>query len=1272
MKHSKTCELPEEPTPEGAAASYESSNDLVVYEKMVVPWDPSDAGSQKPLKIDAQRLLYAQTSRGQTHALSEFKTASRNLMGDSYEKDFSKSVELSPPVQFIELLAQTNFSFLQGGSHPEEMILKAKRLGYLGLGICDTNGMYGVVRGFQATEKPSLFDAEQLEFTDSEGRPKTPFHYLCGSILTPFDSSPIALIPMKKEGYSRLCHLITKAKRKSPKGEITLSLNDICETSDQLLAFPLPPWTDHTLKTLKEAFGDRVYLPVHKDFTWESVRLFQLALKIEEDLGILPFATQRPLFHDPARKPLHDVLTCILHKTTLKGAATRLTLNRERYMKSPEQIAFLFRERPDLVSRTLEIARRVDFKLSELRYKYPQENLPKGKTATEYLRDLVEIGIRERYDFKIEDWKRTPNGTYEKKKLAVFLQKVRSQVDTELALIAELAYEDYFITLKEICVFAESRGILHQGRGSAANSVVCYALKLTNVCPIGMGLMFGRFLSRERAEPPDVDIDFEHARREEVLQHIYEKYGESRAAMVCTVVCYRSRMAIREVAKVMGLELRQIDALVKFMGREGLSRLVDEHMRPVVEAFQNDEGPGELEGSTEQANVNRSPIERESPAETDASSPDRGAMFDLAKIGLSPAKFQKLLHLSLAMQGFPRHLGIHSGGFVISNEPLSDIVPIETATKDKRFVIQWNKDDINTLGLMKLDMLSLGMLTAVKKAIDMLRQHRCTTWDMSQFPADDKPTYDMICEADTVGVFQIESRAQMSLLPRLRPKNYYDLVIEVAIVRPGPIVGGMVHPYLKRRHGRETFTYEHPKLEPILKKTCGVPLFQEQVMQIAVEIAGFTPGEADELRRVVSSAWKKKTVMQGLRQRVINGMLANNVKQEYAEQIFKTIEGFSSYGFPESHAASFALITYISCYLKMHHPDIFTCALLNSQPMGFYSPRQLIADAQRHGVKFHPLDVQWSHWEYCFRDPLTDQHFVAPSPSVDKPCLGLSSQDLSAQGTTFKETPLDIRVGFNSVYGLKETVVDIIVQEREARGHFLTLTDFIKRTHLSKAILIRLAAAGALQSICVTEQLDHSNNGDGTSPRELMWVIQGLSFDEKSLFFGEQSGLDNDRLTIEAQEVPPENEWQMIQREYQTKGFSLDGHPLKVLRAHLDQSPIKYVKAEDLKKLRHKTRLRVAGLISLLQRPPTAKGMAFASIEDETGLMNIVITPDVYLKCRLVIMGQPLLEVDGYLECQEGVYNVKAESIRPLMRTLTSGSMPARLTAGEVSYGKNV
>ncbi|MES2963138.1 MAG: PHP domain-containing protein, partial [Bdellovibrionota bacterium] len=628
MKHPKNYSLPVSPSSSSSSSPS--------------PTSPSNSEASTPPPVDA----------------SAFGSKGREFAGPGEWKLRGKAKDLVPfadTPEFVELLARSNFSFLQGASHPEEMVLAAKRLGYKGLAICDVNGLYGVVRGYQAAEKPSSFDAEQLEFANADGSMKEPFHYMCGSELTPYDSQPVVLIPMNKDGYVRLCHLITYAKRKAPKGHIVLSLEDICDKNEDLIAFPLPPWKEDHLKRLQAAFQDRVYLPVHKDFTWESIRTYQQALKMEQSLGILPFATGRPLFHDAARKPLHDVLTCILHGTTIQEAGTNLTLNRERYLKTPEQIEALFRERPDLVKRTLEIAARITFSLSELRYKYPQEHLPMGKTAAEHLRDLVEKGLRDRYGehiafAKSPDAKEGLFTTITGKKrtqpqMKGFLQAVRKQVEHELNVITQMEYEDYFLTLYEICEFATRQGILHQGRGSAANSVVCYALKLTAIDPLELGLLFERFISTERGEPPDIDIDFEHARREEVIQHIYAKYGDQRAAMVCTVICYRSRMAIREVAKVMGVPLKQVDALVKFMGREGLSRLVDEYLRPHAHASENLTHEGQA-------------------LDPSAEGLDRGHTFDLAKIGLSPKQFQKLLRMSLELQGFPRHLGIHSGGFV--------------------------------------------------------------------------------------------------------------------------------------------------------------------------------------------------------------------------------------------------------------------------------------------------------------------------------------------------------------------------------------------------------------------------------------------------------------------------------------------------------------------------------------------------------------------------------------------------------------------------------
>ena len=1059
-----------------------------------------------------------------TYSLPVFPSLSSSA---SLSSTSSSALEAKPPEtpEFVELLARSNFSFLQGASHPEEMVLQAKHLGYKGLAICDVNGLYGVVRGYQANEKPSLFDASQLQFSNSDGTPKTSFHYMCGAELTPHDASPVVLLPMNKEGYVRLCHLLTWAKRKAPKGHISTSLQDILTENDNLIIFPLPPWDLNVLKRLQKAYQDRIYLPVVKDFSWEATELYQQALRIEETLGLPLFATTRALYHQPDRKPLHDVLTCILHKTNLNEASTKLSLNRERHLKPPLTIAELFRERPDMIARTLEIAARVNFSLSELKYKYPQEHLPPGKTAAEFLRELAYKGIEWRYG------RTAPSSET--------MTEVHRQVEHELKIISQMEYEDYFLTLWDICSFAREKNILHQGRGSAANSIICFLIGLTSIDPIALRLMFERFISSERGEPPDIDIDFEHERREEVIQYIYQKYGDRRAAMVCTVIRYRSRMALREVAKTLGLSSPQVDGLIKFMGREGLAGL--------------------------------------------STAPD----FKL--FGLTAEKFRLLLELAGQLKGFPRHLGIHSGGFVISHGPLIDIVPVESATMEGRFVIQWNKDDISALGLMKIDVLSLGMLSAVRKTFDLLRQHRGRDLTLATVPPDHKGTYEMIQKADTIGVFQIESRAQMSLLPRLKPKDFYDLVIEVAIVRPGPIQGGMVHPYLRRRDGREKIVYAHEKLKPILGKTLGIPLFQEQVMQIAVVAAGFSPGESDELRRVVSSAWKKKAVMHGLRQRVINGMLNNGLTREYAEQIYKTIEGFASYGFPESHAASFALITYASCYLKHCYPDLFTCALLNSQPMGFYPPRQLISDAQRHGVQFFPLDVQASDWDYTIQEA-------------------------------------GVRTGFRSIYGLREDAIQTLVTEREARGTFRDLSDFVQRTKLSRQILIRLSAAGAFACF-------------GLNAREALWILQGMSLDPQSLFFGEPG--DEEFV------LPEESTWDFVRREYSTKGFSLDNHPIAILRPQL-QAVKPYNAAVQLERLRDRTPVRMAGLKSLLQKPPTAKGMCFVSLEDETGIFNVVCTPDIYLKYRLILLHSVLIEVEGLLESREGVRNVKARIIRTL------------------------
>lgn len=1034
-----------------------------------------------------------------------------------------------------------------GASHPEEMVLRAKQLGYRGLGLCDVNGLYGVVRGFQAAEKPNLFDASHIA-AHIEHVTGTPggFRYHVGSELTPFDSSPVTLLPVSKDGYSRLSRLITQIKRPAAKGRLKLSLEELIEdaghATGEILAVPLPPWNPKQIEKMADAFGDRLYLPVCKDSTWDSIALTREAVALEKRLGptgLKLFATQRPLYHVPQRKPLHDVLTCILHGTTLDQAKTKLTPNSERYLRSPQELVHTFRERPDLIARTLEISDRLQFSLRELKYKYPQEVLPPGTTSSQHLRELVEKGFQWRYNSP-----ETPAWVG-----AAHREKARKQLEHELCLIEKLEYEDYFLTLWDICDFARKNQILHQGRGSAANSIVCFTLGLTSIDPVKLGLLFERFLSLERAEPPDIDIDFEHERREEVIQYIYRKYGARHAAMVCTTVCFRSRMAVREVAKVMGATSEQTDSLVKAMGREGLSHLLT------------------------------SPL-------------------DQRKFGVSEEKFRMILKLAAEVKGFPRHLGIHSGGFVIAHEPVVDIVPVEAATMTDRYVIQWNKDDVNLLGLMKLDILSLGMLTAIRKALALLESGKQIKLDMTSLPQECLDTYKMIQKADTIGVFQIESRAQMSLLPRLKPKSWYDLVVQVAIVRPGPIQGGLVHPYLKRRDGLEPITYAHPDLKPILSKTMGVPIFQEQVMRIVVAVAGFTPGEADELRRVVSSAWRKRAVMDGLRQRLINGMLASGAGAEYGEQIYKVIQGFSEYGFPESHAASFALLSYVSSWLKHHHPDIFTIALLNSQPMGFYSPRQLIADAERHGVRFHALDVQHSQWDYTL------------------------------------EKPGHVRLGLRSIDGLSELDARILIEARTRQGAFRDIEDLLRRTKLPKKVLTRLAKAGALCAL-------------STDPRKALYSLEGLDFNQQSFFYGTEPLLSPEDHKI----IPEESEWQQTVREYGTKGFSLTHHPIGILRKQalstsLSTSPL-YTTAAALEHTRNGAAVRLVGLRSLLQKPPTASGVCFVSLEDETGIFNAIVMPDVYEKIRLILYQSNILEIRGTLQNHKGVIHIKAKEVLP-------------------------
>lgn len=1012
-------------------------------------------------------------------------------------------------------MGRSNFSFLQGGSHPEEMVETAIELGYHGIALCDLNGLYGVVQGYKTASTPSLFKTSPHAHHD--------FRYLTGAEVQLIDGIQLVLLPINKSGYMNLCRLITTGKRQATKGHCKLSLTNLQQHSEELLAFMLPPFEHAKYEKLSEIFADRLYLPVWRDLTWDSKIHFQQALCFEKTLNAQLFVTNRPYMHSPERKALFDTLTCILHQTTLSEAQTKILQNSENYLHSLDDLLHLWSDRLDLVANTLKIAQRVQFDLGQLKYQYPQAQLPPNMTSADYLRFLTKQGLQWRY----------PQGAP---------CKILEMAEHELNLIVELEYEDYFLTLHEICEFAKQQKILFQGRGSAANSIVCFALGLTSVDPTKIDLLFERFISKERNEPPDIDIDFEHQRREEVIQYIYKKYDPQHAAMICTVIRYKSRMAIRETAKVFGVKLNTINQIIKHMGRDGLRRLKED--------------------------------------------------FIWEKFNISPQDWKLILAVAQGLYGFPRHVGIHTGGFLITQNHIDELVPVEAATMNGRYVIQWNKDDVNFMGLMKIDLLSLGMLSAIRKCFDLLKKHKNLDFDLFTLPQEDPKTYEMISKADTVGVFQIESRAQMQTLPRMKPSHFYDLVVEVALIRPGPLQGGMVHPYLRRRQGLEKIDYGHPKLEAVLKKTLGVPIFQEQVMKIVMSAASFTPGEADELRRLMAAAWRGKGTMEGVRHRVMNGFKENGIPEVYAKKIFQTIEGFANYGFPESHAASFALLSYASSFLKCHHPEVFLCALLNSQPMGFYSVRTLIADAQRHGVCILPLDIETSEAEY----------------TIEKMPHG----------------KLSVRTGLNSIYGLAQRHVSQLLLARQHENHFKNLSDFIQKTQLPKSALIKLAAAGAMGSF-------------GVSPRNLIWQIEATELDQNSFLWGFQ----RENLYEESFSPPGESDWQSLQREYSAKGFVIDNHPMRLIR----DSSLKSLSSKDLFRLPDKKKLSIAGLLAFTQKPPTAKGFCFMTLEDEFGLINVIVPPKVYEQHRLLIYSHCLLKVTGIIQKKSNVINIKAENL---------------------------
>ena len=1056
---------------------------------------------------------------------------------------------------YAEIYAKSNFSFLEAASHPEELVRRAAELDYKAIGITDRNSLAGVVRAHMAAKDVGI-------------------KLLVGAEIVPEDAATVVLLPTDRAAYGRLCRLITEGRRRVEKGDCLLHFGDIADHADGLLACVVPEMEitsrfRRDLADYRDLFGDRSYLAASLHYGPDDRRRLEELSDVARRVRVPLVATGAVRYHVPERQALQDVLTAVQHHGTVAEVTEHLYANAERYLKSPEQMETLFTDVPDAVHRTLEIADRIGFSLDQLCYEYPKELAPEGQTPNEHLRRLAWAGARKRY----------PDG---------IPAKVHGLLEHELDLIEELHYEAYFLTVWDLVRFARSRGILCQGRGSAANSAVCYCLGVTAVDPDRVDLLFERFVSRERNEAPDIDVDFEHERREEVLQYLYDKYGRERAGMTAEVITYRPRSAVRDVGKALGFSLDRVDNLAKR-----------------IEHF-----------STEPEMAERC---RESGIDPDS------------MVG------SQLVELVGQLVGFPRHLSQHTGGMVMTQGPLCEMVPIENAAMPDRTVIQWNKDDLDELGILKVDCLALGMLTAICKCFDLIDEHRGERFTLATIPPEDPQVYAMIRKADTMGVFQIESRAQMSMLPRLKPRCFYDLVIEVAIVRPGPIQGNMVHPYLRRRNGEEQVNFPSDAVREVLEKTLGVPLFQEQAMRLAVVAAGFTPGEADQLRRAMG-AWRRPGVIDEFRRRLIEGMQSNGFSQEYAEAIFKQIRGFGDYGFPESHAASFALLVYVSCWLKCHHQAAFMAALLNSQPMGFYAPAQLIRNARDHGVEVRPVDVNHSDWD-CTLEPATSMR----THSAREDRSDMSSVLACASGWCDDERnrtdgKLALRLGMRLLRGMSETHGEAIERARLA-GPFCSMEEFTRRTGLSRAVATRLAKAGAFKSF-------------GLNRRDALWHALGQDKKELPLF---------DALPSESDETTALPEMQPVEEmlaDYRNLGMTLGKHPMGFLRPALDEMNI--VRADDLRVLPKDRPVAVAGVVLVRQRPGTAKGITFVTLEDETGVANLIIRPDVWKRFRNVALRANILLVRGRLQREQRVIHVLAHYLEDLSGRLTELAAKSR------------
>jgi error-prone DNA polymerase len=1064
---------------------------------------------------------------------------------------------------YAELQVTTHFSFLRGASSCEELFAQAAVLGIEALAVTDRNSLAGIVRAHEAAKARGV-------------------RAITGCRLDLTDNTALLVYPTDRAAYARLCRLLTLGKGRAGKGQCELSWDDVADHCKGLIAILVPDEPDENcalkLRRLAKAFGDCAYLALTlRRRPGDQPRLHALA-NLAAQAGVATVATNDILFHIPQRRILQDVVTCIREGCTIDEAGFKRERFADRYLKSPQEMARLFARWPEAFARAIEIAERCKLNLDELKYQYPNEIGAPGITAQEALAKLTFEGAAARY----------PEGVPE---------KVLKLLRHELRLIDELSYAPYFLTVHAIVRFARSRGILCQGRGSAANSAVCFVLGITSIDPERNDLLFERFVSQERKEPPDIDVDFEHERREEVIQWIYETYGRERAALCATVIRYRGRGAVREVGKALGLTEDVTSALASQVSGWGAEAIAPKH--------------------AQELNLN-----------------------------LSDRRLRLTLDLAKQLIGTPRHLSQHPGGFVLTQDRLDELVPIEPAAMENRAVIEWDKDDIDALHFMKVDVLGLGMLGCMRRAFDLMAEHKGSQLDLASIPAEDPRTFAMIRKADTIGVFQIESRAQMAMLPRIKPRTFYDLVIEVAIVRPGPIQGDMVHPYLRRREGKEAINYPTPELESVLGKTLGVPLFQEQAMRVAITCAGFTPGEADELRRAMAT-FKHTGGVSRFKEKLVSGMIARGYAPDFAARTFAQLEGFGSYGFPESHAASFALIAYASAWMKCWHPDVFLAALLNAQPMGFYAPAQLVRDAREHGVEVRPIDINASRWD-CTLEPLQQKQVHGEDRHCEEHCseaiqglqngAGLLPASPLARGRNDgsigigDSDRLAVRLGLRVVRGLANKDAAKIIAAR-ADTPFASIEDLWRRTNVPVAALERLADADAFRPSLKLAR------------REAIWAIRALRDEPLPLFSASVPEAAEPHVSLR-----PLLAGQEVVEDYGTTSLSLRAHPVAFLRPDLSARHIhpcaRILHAKD------GAWLTIAGLVLLRQMPGSASGVLFMTIEDETANANLIVWPKIFERQRRLILSSPMIGSKGRVQREGEVIHFVAREFFDLSNLL--------------------